>query len=119
MSGGNGISSSSVISRESGTGSADAESVLPGYREGERRFRFCPRCTWTKEMFEKELLKLQDYIDRIPEEEKTGAEEYERRLRICDTCAKLRGGLCGLCGCYVAVRAARRIGYCPHVEPKW
>lgn len=81
--------------------------------------RFCPRCAWTKEMFEKELIKLQDYIDRIPEEEKVTKEEYERRLLICDSCSDLRGGLCGQCGCYVAVRAVRKTGYCPHVRTKW
>lgn len=83
------------------------------------KLRICPRCEWTKEMIEKELLKLQDYIDRIPEEDKVEEEEYERRLRICDGCGELRSGLCGQCGCYVAVRAARKNGYCPHVREKW
>ncbi len=70
-------------------------------------------------MLEKEIKKLQDYVDHIPEEEKVSDGEYERRLLICDSCEELRGGLCGQCGCYVAVRAARRNGYCPHVAGKW
>lgn len=96
-------------------------------RDGERTgdggqvkpVRFCPRCAWTKEMFDRELIKLQDYIDRIPEEEKVSEEEHERRLLICDSCSDLRDGLCRQCGCYVAVRAVRKTGYCPHVRAKW
>lgn len=104
--------------RNSGSeGMSDAECAGDGGRA--KPVRFCPRCAWTKEMFEKELIKLQDYIDRIPEEEKATKEEYERRLLICDSCSDLRGGLCGQCGCYVAVRAARKIGYCPHVRARW
>lgn len=70
-------------------------------------------------MLEKERIKLQDYIENIPEEEKVSQEKYEERLLICDQCKELRNGLCGQCGCYVAVRAVRKIGYCPHVTAKW
>ena len=70
--------------------------------------KFCRRCQWTKEMFDKELLKLEEYIERIPEEERVSDEEYERRLMLCDTCSFMRGGMCGRCGCYVALRAAKR-----------
>lgn len=69
--------------------------------------KFCRRCQWTKEMFDKELLKLEEYIERIPEEERVSDEEYERRLMLCDTCSFMRGGMCGRCGCYVALRAAK------------
>lgn len=81
--------------------------------------KFCRRCQWTKEMFDKELLKLEDYIERIPEEERVSDEEYERRLMLCDTCSFMRGGMCGRCGCYVALRAAKRQQYCPDVHKKW
>lgn len=84
-----------------------------------KQIPFCRKCMWTKEMVEKELIKLQDYIANIPEEEKVSQEEYERRLMLCDKCKELRGGLCGQCGCYVAVRAVRQNGYCPHVNRKW
>lgn len=70
-------------------------------------------------MIEKEQMKLQDYIDNISKEEKVAQEEYERRLLLCDNCPELRGGMCGQCGCYVAVRAVRKIGYCPHIKRKW
>ena len=75
-----------------------------------KQIRFCPRCEWTKEMMEKELLKLEQYIEHIPEEDRVSDEEYERRLLLCDSCQELRGGLCGQCGCYVAVRAAKKAG---------
>ena len=55
--------------------------------------KFCRRCQWTKEMFDKELLKLEEYIERIPEEERVSDEEYERRLMLCDTCSFMRGGM--------------------------
>lgn len=70
-------------------------------------------------MMEKELLKLEQYIDHIPEEDRVSDDEYERRLLLCDSCPQLRGGLCGQCGCYVAVRAAKKAGYCPHFRAKW
>ncbi len=81
--------------------------------------RFCPRCQWTKQMFEAERIKIQDYVDNIPEEDRVSQEQYEARLQACGRCPELRAGLCGQCGCYVAVRAARKIGYCPHVKPRW
>lgn len=85
----------------------------------EKQIHFCRKCKWTREMLEKERIKLQDYIENIPEEEKVSQEKYEERLLICDRCKELRNGLCGQCGCYVAVRAVRKIGYCPHVTAKW
>lgn len=79
----------------------------------------CRKCAWFQEMVEKEQMKLQDYVENIPEEEKVSQKEYERRLLLCDGCGELRGGLCGQCGCYVAVRAARRNKKCPHIRAKW
>ncbi len=84
-----------------------------------KQIPFCRKCMWTKEMLEKERIKLEDYIANIPEEDKVSSDEHERRLLICDTCPELRSGLCGQCGCYVAVRAVRKNGYCPHVRRKW
>lgn len=85
----------------------------------ENKLRFCRRCAWAKEMLDKEKIKIEEYIDRISEEEKVSQEEYEGRLFTCETCDQLRGGLCGQCGCYVAIRAVRKNGYCPHVRKKW
>jgi hypothetical protein len=84
-----------------------------------KRLQICPRCQWTKEMLDQEKMKLQEYIDHIPEEAKVASGEYEKRLMLCDSCGELVDGMCRQCGCYVAVRAARRIGYCPHIHRKW
>ena len=67
----------------------------------------------------RQRIKLGEYIERIPEEERVSDEEYERRLMLCDTCSFMRGGMCGRCGCYVALRAAKRQQYCPDVHKKW
>lgn len=85
----------------------------------EKQIPFCKKCSWTKELFDKELKKLEEYIARIPEEDKVSREEYEKRLALCDVCKEQRGGLCGECGCYVAVRGVRKTGYCPHIQRKW
>ena len=80
---------------------------------------FCRKCLWTKEMVEKELIKIENYIESISEDEKVDDAEYERRLLICEECSDRREGLCGQCGCYIAIRAVRKTGYCPHVRDKW
>ena len=46
----------------------------------EKQKPFCRKCMWTKEMVEKELIRLQDYVANIPEEDKVSQEEYEKRL---------------------------------------
>ena len=79
--------------------------------------KFCRRCQWTKEMFDKELLKLEEYIERIPEEERVSDEEYERRLMLCDTCSFMRGGMCGRCGWLLQTNVLLRD--CPDVHKKW
>lgn len=81
--------------------------------------KFCRRCQWTKEMFDKELLKLEEYIERIPEEERVSDEEYERRLMLCDTCSFMRGACAdGAAAMWHCVRAKRQ-QYCPDVHKKW
>jgi hypothetical protein len=74
---------------------------------------------WTKEMLEKEKMKLQQYIDNMPDEDKVEQETYDARLLLCEGCSERRGGMCGQCGCYVALRAVRKNGYCPHIRKKW
>ena len=46
-------------------------------------------------------------------------EEYEERLRICTECDSLMNGMCGVCGCYVEMRAAVKTHYCPDVKKRW
>ncbi len=59
------------------------------------------------------------YIANIPEDEKTPAEEYARRLNECRQCESLLNGMCRVCGCFVEMRAAAAIRHCPGVEKRW
>jgi hypothetical protein len=62
---------------------------------------------------------MQEYIARIDEDIKTPKEEYEKRLHICTGCDSLMNGMCGVCGCYVEMRAAVKTHYCPAIHKKW
>ena len=57
---------------------------------------------------------LQDLIDNIPEDIKTPADIYEKRLQTCTECERLADGMCAACGCYVELRAAKNANYCPY-----
>lgn len=50
---------------------------------------------WTRQAF---FQNMYDYIARIPADDKTPEEEYERRLSICKECEKLLSGMCRMCG---------------------
>ena len=63
--------------------------------------RICKKCL-LREMDEAGFFQnMYDYIARIPADDKTPEEEYERRLSICKECEKLLSGMCRMCGCYV------------------
>ena len=82
-------------------------------------WRFCKKCL-VRDFDEGELLRtLREYIARIDEDSKTPDEEYEERLGICTECDSLINGMCGVCGCYVELRAAVKNHYCPAVQKKW
>lgn len=55
----------------------------------------------------------------IPKENKAGEKLYRERLEICRRCDSLISGVCGKCGCYVEIRAARLTGHCPAAKPLW
>ena len=62
--------------------------------------RICKKCL-LREMDEAGFFQnMYDYIARIPADDKTPGEEYERRLSICKECEKLLSGMCRMCGCY-------------------
>lgn len=82
-------------------------------------WRFCKKCL-VREFDNGDLFRtMQEYISRIDKEIKTSAAEYEKRLEICTQCDSLRNGMCGVCGCYVEMRAAVKSNYCPAVRKKW
>lgn len=82
-------------------------------------WRFCKKCL-VRDFDQGELFRtMQEYIAHIEEDIKTPQEEYERRLCICTACDSLMNGMCGVCGCYVEMRAAVAQHYCPAVQKKW
>lgn len=88
------------------------------HMEKENR-RFCKKCL-LRDFDEGDLFRtMQEYIARIEEDIKTPPEEYERRLAVCRECDSLINGMCGVCGCYVEMRAAVTSHYCPAVHKKW
>jgi len=41
------------------------------------------------------------------------ADEYQQRLAVCDGCEERDGARCGVCHCYVAVKAKGKVWHCP------
>lgn len=81
--------------------------------------RVCKRCLLRETDEAQAYQNMFDYIARLPLEDKTSDEEYERRLHICKECDYLLKGMCRLCGCFVEMRAAMRVKGCPHVPNLW
>ena len=80
----------------------------------------CRRCLLQEFAEGKALYELiREYIEAIPEEQRADERTYDARLEACKACDWLAGGMCGLCGCYVEVRAARARQCCPDVQARW
>ncbi len=46
--------------------------------------------------------------------------EYKKRIETCHECPHLTDTKqCGLCGCYVEVKAGWRTSTCPDTPPRW
>jgi len=60
-----------------------------------------------------------EYIDSIPAHEKAPEEEYKRRLDICLDCEHTSNAMCGLCGCFIEVRAVKKNSYCAKSDSIW
>ena len=58
-------------------------------------------------------------IALLPDDIRTDEAEYARRLRACTSCDMLTDGVCGACGCYAELRAAKRDLHCPHAAHYW
>lgn len=85
----------------------------------EENTRFCRRCLLRDTPEEESWKSVHDYIERLPEEDKVSEEVYEERLNICRSCEMLLAGTCRMCGCFVEMRAAMKVRFCPGVPPKW
>ena len=62
---------------------------------------------------------IRERIEAMPEEQRAAEETQAARLSACKACDRLMSGTCALCGCYVELRAAKKLQSCPHVPPKW
>ena len=61
---------------------------------------------------------IRELIDLLPEEKRASAEVTAQRLAVCRACDQLQNGMCVLCGCYVELRAAKRMMKCPCIPEK-
>lgn len=85
----------------------------------EEKQKFCRRCLLSELSQDGYFESVYEYIRSIPSEEKVAQEEYLQRLERCRNCDSLVNGMCRECGCFVEVRAARKITHCPGVHPAW
>ena len=87
--------------------------IMPGKKP-------CRKCLLSQMPEEGELQKLiAERIALLPEDERAEEAVEKERLSVCQGCDKLVSGTCGLCGCYVELRAAKKRMACPHVPNKW
>jgi len=81
---------------------------------------FCKRCLLQDLQQEHSLHEIiRDRIALLPDDERTTTAEYRRRLALCKACDQLINGTCLQCGCYVEIRAAKRLLHCPYTESRW
>lgn len=62
---------------------------------------------------------VSELIAALPRERRTEEAEYRRRLEICLRCRMLGEGICGVCGCFVELRAAKADMHCPGEQHYW
>lgn len=60
-----------------------------------------------------------EYVESLSPERRASEEVLQARLELCRTCDYLSNGLCGLCGCFVEARAAKKDSVCPAVPARW
>lgn len=56
------------------------------------------------------------YLASLKADERVDDISYENRLIQCETCKAHHQGLCRYCGCFVVVRAAKKIMSCPNPD---
>lgn len=79
----------------------------------------CRKCLLSAYDPDGALRTIREMIALLPPERRVGGEEYRRRLSVCGECAELNAGVCGKCGCYVELRAAKKDLGCPHERHFW
>ncbi|MGI5893753.1 MAG: DUF6171 family protein [Candidatus Merdivicinus sp.] len=79
----------------------------------------CRRCL-LKDMGDDEYYRtIAEYVQELSPSIKTPEKIYADRLQQCRDCANLINGMCRLCGCFVELRAAKKINSCPDSPPRW
>lgn len=78
----------------------------------------CKRCL-LNELSKEAFGSIYQYIENLPPEQKSDPKLYSTRLEHCRKCPKLMNGMCSLCGCFVEVRAAKKLMYCPDTPKNW
>ncbi len=82
-------------------------------------FRFCKRCLLKDLAKDEYFATVYDYIQSLDDSQKTSDEEYERRLALCRDCSHLVNAMCELCGCFVEVRAVKKLSHCAQSDKIW
>lgn len=65
------------------------------------------------------LASIRELIGALPDEKRADEETRKIRLACCRECSHLKEGTCGLCGCFVELRAAKNWMHCPDTPGKW
>ena len=80
--------------------------------------RFCKKCLIRQMQEEEDLYQvIKAHLEQMAPDSKVPPQEYERRLELCEACELLLTGMCRSCGCYVEIRAAKKVMCCP--DGKW
>lgn len=81
---------------------------------------FCRRCLLEDMEDQAALLRsIRELIEALPEEKRASEEARALRLAACRCCDHLKNGTCGLCGCFVELRAAKNQMHCPATPARW
>lgn len=80
---------------------------------------FCRKCLFEEIDRDGVYASIMELIAALPEERRTPEPEYRRRLETCQSCDFLSEGTCGMCGCFVELRAAKADMHCPHEKHLW
>lgn len=81
---------------------------------------FCRKCLLDEYDPDGAVKTVREIIAAMPLSSRTDESEYRRRLAACKKCEQLNEGVCGMCGCYVELRAAKKQQTCPHtIEKRW
>ncbi|GKX68376.1 DUF6171 family protein [Inconstantimicrobium mannanitabidum] len=81
--------------------------------------KFCRKCLLSESNIKQYYENIVEYIKVMPIDIKADDETYKHRLSICKQCNHLINGMCGKCGCFVELRAAKKINYCPSEDELW